>query len=89
MRPEDVREHLDRRPFEPFRICMSDGEAFDVRHPDLCIVARSTIYVGIPDPRQRLVAVRVAHCALIHITRIEPLNGQQQRSTRRKGSDRS
>ena len=85
MRPEDVREHLDCRPFEPFRILMSDGETFDVRHPDLCIVARSTVYVGLADPKQRRVAVRVAHCALIHITRIEPLNGQRRRSsTKRK-----
>jgi len=85
MRPEDVREHLDRRPFEPFRIFMSDGETLDVRHPDLCIVARSTIYVGVPDPKQRHVAVRVAHCALIHITRIEPLNGQRRRASHKKG----
>lgn len=42
MRHEDVREHLDRQPFEPFRIHMSDGVTFDVRHPDLCMVARST-----------------------------------------------
>lgn len=83
MRPEDVREHLDRRPFEPFRIFMSDGETFDVRHPDLCMVARTTIYVGVPDPKKRLIAVRVAHCALIHITRIEPFNAQQRRGSRR------
>ena len=84
MRPQDVREHLDRRPFEPFRIFMSDGETFDVRHPDLCIVARSTIYVGVPDPKRHLVAVRVAHCALIHITRIEPLDGRPRRARRRQ-----
>ncbi|MCH7527099.1 MAG: hypothetical protein IID39_06665 [Planctomycetes bacterium] len=84
MRPEDVREHLDRRPFEAFRICMSDGETFDVSHPDLCIVARSTIYVGVPDPKRRLVAVRVVHCALIHITRIEPLDGRPRRARRRR-----
>ncbi|MEE9297157.1 MAG: hypothetical protein V3W34_19635 [Phycisphaerae bacterium] len=85
MRPEDVREHLERHPFEPFRIFLSDGESFDVWHPDLCIVARTTVYVGVPDPKQRRVAVRVAHCALIHITRIEPLNGQRRRPTRKPG----
>ncbi len=63
---------------------MSDGATFDIRHPDLCIVARSTVYVGIPDPKLPGVAVRVAHCALNHITRIEPLDGAKPKSTRRR-----
>ena len=84
MRPEDVREHLETHPFEAFRLFMSDGEVFDIRHPDLCIVSRSAVYVGIPDPKTPGVAVRVAHCALIHVTRIEPLNGAKRTSPRRR-----
>jgi hypothetical protein len=83
VRPEDVREHLEARPFEPIRLFMSDGTTFDIRHPDLCIVSRSAVYVGIPDPRSPGVALRVAHCALIHITRIEALNGLKPRGRRR------
>ncbi|MEW6249817.1 MAG: hypothetical protein AB1716_04160 [Planctomycetota bacterium] len=82
MRPEDVREHLQMRPFEAFRLFMSDGKTFDIRHPDLCIVSRSAVYVGIPDPKIPGVAVRVAHCALIHVTRIEPLNGVKRAAAR-------
>ncbi len=83
MRPEDIREHLQQRPFEPIRIFLSDGPTVDVQHPDLCIVSRSAVYVGQPDPRSPGVAVRVVHCALIHITRIEPLNGAKRRGRRR------
>ena len=78
MRPEDVREHLEKQPFEPFRIFMSDQKTLDVRHPDMCIVSRSTAYVGVPDPKRKRVAVRVAHCSLIHITLIEPLNHRRR-----------
>jgi len=84
MRPEDVREHLETRPFEPFRLFLSDGKTFDIRHPDLCIVSRSAVYIGIPDPKTPGVALRVAHCTLIHITRIEPLDGAKRRNTRRR-----
>ena len=84
MRPEDVREHLEARPFEAIRLFMSDGATFDVLHPDMCIVSRSAVYVGVPDRRNPGIAVRVAHCALIHITRIEPLNGQRARGRRRR-----
>jgi len=82
MRPEDVLEHLRKQPFEPIRIFMSDGARFDVRHPDMCVVSRSTLYIGIPDPRTKGVAMRVAHCALIHVTRIEPVNGRRPRGSR-------
>lgn len=90
MRPEDVRKHLDKRPFEAFRICLTDGHTNDIRHPDLCVVDRSTLYVGVPDPRRPGVAMDVHHCALVHIVRFEPLNGRQRRGTKRKkGRDRS
>ena len=86
MRPEDVREHVNKQPFEPFRIYMSDGATFDVRHPDLCLIGRSAVYVVIPDTRRPWMYDRLAHCALIHITRIEPVNGRNGRGRRRRGS---
>jgi len=88
IRPEDVRKHLDKRPFEAFRICLTDGQTYEVRHLDLCVVDRSTIYVGVPDPKRPGVAMDVHHCALVHIVRFEPLNGKRTRGTR-KGNGRS
>ena len=79
-RPEDVRKHLDKHPFEGFRICMTDGKTYDVRHPELCIVDRSTVYVGLPDPDTPGVALDVDHCALVHIVRLEPLDGKNRRT---------
>ena len=76
MRAPDVLEHLHAQPFEPFKLCLSDGTTFEIRHPDLCMVARSSVYVGIPDPDLRGAALRVVHCALGHITRIEPIDGE-------------
>ncbi len=46
IRPEDVRKQLDKRPFEAFRIRLTDGEAYDGRYPDLCVVDRTTAYVA-------------------------------------------
>jgi hypothetical protein len=79
VQPTDIREHLEVKPFIPFRLFMSDGATYGVLHPDMCILARSTFYVGIPDPRERGVAQRVAHCSLLHITRVEPINGHARR----------
>ncbi len=82
IRIDDVRERLEKRPFEPFRICLTDGRTYDVRHPDLCMLGRSSIYVGVPDPKIRRVVVRVDQCALVHIVRFEEMNGKRRRSPR-------
>jgi len=84
IRREDVLENLDKRPFEPFRICMTDGRSYDVTHPDLCMPSRHTVYVGVPDPRLRRTVVRMDQCAYVHIVRFEPLNGNRQRPSPKK-----
>ncbi|MGZ6074518.1 MAG: hypothetical protein ACXWOA_11715, partial [Isosphaeraceae bacterium] len=50
MRPEDVREFLRRRPFQPFRLTLTDGRPYDVMHPELAMVGRSWVEVGLARP---------------------------------------
>ncbi len=75
IRPEDIRDYLFRAPFEPFRLCLSDGAAFDVRHPEMCLLSRATVYLGRPAPDSPGVADGVTQIALVHVTRIESANG--------------
>jgi len=80
MRPQDILDLLHRQPFEPFRLYLSDGAAFDVRHPELAMVGRSTVLVGIPTPDSaEPVFDRFVNCALVHITRTEPIDGSSER----------
>jgi hypothetical protein len=30
---DDLKTQMDIRPFEPFRLFLTDGTTFDVRHP--------------------------------------------------------
>jgi hypothetical protein len=50
IRPQEVRELLKRQPFRPFRMHMSNGQFFDVLHPELAMVTRSEIVVSSPVP---------------------------------------
>jgi hypothetical protein len=50
MRPDDVRPKLRIQPFQPFRIRLSNGNTYDVPHPDLVMVGRSSITIGTPAP---------------------------------------
>ena len=84
IRTEDILDLLRKQPFEPFRICMTDGRAYDVTHPELCLPGRNKVHVGVPDPRQKRFVMRVDQCALVHIVRFEPLNGVHSRRQQRK-----
>ena len=87
IRPEDFRKPLDKRPFEAFRISLTDGQTYDVQHPELCMMVRSTVYVGAPNPRRPGVAMDIHHISLVHIVGFEPLKSGRRngRSRKRKG----
>jgi len=70
MRPDDMNEHLGRRPFQPFRIHLSSGVFFDVRQPEMVILTRSTMHIALPleGDMQRFAVI-----ALVHVVWIEVL----------------
>lgn len=37
---KEIKELLNRRPFIPLRIHLSDGTAYDIHHPELLHVVR-------------------------------------------------
>ena len=50
MRPEDIREFLQKKPFQPFRLTLTDGRTYEVRHPEMAMVGRSAVAIGLPAP---------------------------------------
>ena len=75
MRPEDVRESLRKRPFQPIRLFLSDGAQYDVRHPDILIVGRTEVILGLPGGNGDL-PERFASIDPLHIVRIELIDGR-------------
>ena len=74
MRPEDVREFLRRQPFRPFRLTLTDGRTYDVMHPELAMVGRSWMQVGLARPGDpKNIAERLSSVPLLDIMQIEPL----------------
>ncbi|HEX3151916.1 MAG TPA: hypothetical protein VHR66_27840 [Gemmataceae bacterium] len=64
---------LDQRPFEPFRIVMTDGGVLDIFHPDQIILFKTTAHVGRRATAQ-FIAERDITIALLHVIRLEPLD---------------
>lgn len=67
------RELLTQRPFKPFRLVMSSGQAYEVRHPEMAMLTRSDLLVGI-DETDEGVPAEFKICSLLHVSAIEPLS---------------
>ncbi len=74
MQPHDIIKQLRKQPVRPLRVYISDGSSYEVRHPEMMMVGRSEVTIGLSrkgDP----VYDKLVYCDPIHITRIEPING--------------
>jgi hypothetical protein len=73
MRPEELLQLIRKRPFVPLRLHMTDGTAYEIRHPEQVLVLRSRVDIGMsPDPATGVLE-RVDHCSLLHVVRVEEL----------------
>jgi hypothetical protein len=78
MTPETVQNHVLRQPFQPFRVCLSDGTTYEVRQPEMVLVMQREVVIALPKPGEQFPRHHV-YCDLLHITRIEPINGRESK----------
>jgi hypothetical protein len=80
----NIREKLAKEPFEPFRIRLSSGDPYIIRHPDLVVILKSEVFVAHPN------SDRHTFIPLLHIAAVETLNGRNGngRAGRRGGRPR-
>jgi hypothetical protein len=71
---ETVQARLRERPFQPFRIVVSEGLRYEIRHPDLVFVGRRDIMIGHPDRITPTVYDQVTRVAYVHIVAIEDIS---------------
>jgi hypothetical protein len=78
MHPETLNAQLEREPYVPVRLHLSDGRALEIRHPGLTFISGTSLYVFEPARhdrgRSRIVASPDPRIiALRHIVSIEPI----------------
>ena len=82
MRRDGLVEALLSAPSCPFRLYVSDGGTFDIRHPDMLMVTRHSAIIGIVEKQDGGVGAgypdiqRTTRVDLVHVTRIEELQGR-------------
>jgi len=82
MRANDLGELLQRRPFVPMRLYMSDGTSYEIRHPETYILVRSYIAIAARDNPKSAVAEHVIFCSLGQIVRAEDIAVQTKKGKR-------
>lgn len=74
MRLEDVRAVMRATPFRPFRIYLSNGETYDIHHPDMLLATLGAVHINAPTPggpANEYGAVRIV--SLVYLMKIEYL----------------
>lgn len=73
MSPESLREMLERRPFLPFRLHLSDGRHFVISRPELVFIDGSVTVIGIVRDSASEFFDEPVIVANRHITGLEPI----------------
>ena len=80
MTVQTFRELLTQQPFKPFRLTMSSGHHYDVRHPEMALLTRTSLLVGI-DESEEGIPSEFKICSLLHVAAVEPVPAGEKQST--------
>lgn len=72
MRVDEIRKQVERVPFRPFRLHLSDGNVLVVSDPDLVLVTRQTVVLGVRQSGE-VIPDYAHYLDPIHITQVEPM----------------
>src|SRR5438309_488836 len=87
--PMDIAEFLQQKPFEPFRIHVTDGASYDILHPEFVLISPTRVWIMVPWKQKPTLPFfeRTDSVALMHVSRLEKL--APQASGKQNGPDGS
>jgi hypothetical protein len=79
MNASELREILEREPFQAFRLRLTSGDAYEIHNPHLAVPMRSRLFIAIPD------SDRWTLVPYLHIAAVEAIgNGRPPKAPRRR-----
>jgi hypothetical protein len=83
MRPNEIEKHRRKTPFQPFRLILSNGQSYEVRHPEMIFVSRTNVIIATAIGEDNIVEDTI-FCDPIHVSNIELINGEPPRKRKSK-----
>ena len=75
MTVQTFREMLSRRPFQPVKLTLSSGQAFEIRHPEMAMLTRTSLLIG-TDIAEDGVPSEFKIISLLHVASMGPVTNQ-------------
>ncbi len=73
MPPEEIQKRLRRSPFEPFRLYLTDGASYDIRHPEMLMVGKRSLVLGLSNDPETTFYDRSIDIDILHVVRTEQI----------------
>ena len=73
MAPNEILEALRMRPFKPFRMCLTEGNYYEIRHPEACMPTKRVVFIGLASDPQDPLPDHTVRVDPLHIIRLEPV----------------
>ncbi len=67
MNTETMQGLLRRQPFQRLEVRMSNGDAYQIRHPEMALLLRSNLVLGSPKSDDFI------FCSLLHVADVKAL----------------
>lgn len=74
MDPNEIYNLLQKRPLEPFALRLLDGRVFEVRHPEMALVTKRAVVLGVHRNGAQGPADETVVLSLVAIASLHPLN---------------
>jgi hypothetical protein len=69
----ELHEFARRQPFEPFRVHLTTGSTYNIRHPDLIMVGRRSAKIGITNEPSGTAYDRTIKVDLLYVVGVQEL----------------
>jgi hypothetical protein len=76
MTANQLRDALRKQPFEPFRVRLTTGQAYEIMHPEFAAVTQTSLFVG--EPHDDGFPDRMIQCSWLHVVALEPVEPSAQ-----------
>jgi hypothetical protein len=74
MSHEDLKARIQHRPFVPFRVVLTEGTSYEIRHPELFMIGKRSAIIGLAKNPAQNVYDAAVEVDLFHIVRLEPID---------------
>jgi hypothetical protein len=61
---KELTRAMTRIPFIPFTVCLSDGNCYEVKHPENAMLTDSGLYIHLGQDE-------VIRCSILHVTSVK------------------